>query len=474
MSFVTPQFLIFLACIGGINYFVGSETRKWLLLLASLFFIGCFNLASLLAIVLLACFNFVAGQRLLSQQSAVLFRCCILFNCLAILANNYLLSVHGKVALVAGETDFRAENVLLLAGVSFYSLQHIAYLADIQLKRLTPEKNFIDFLWSSVYFPKFISGPVTSYQQLSAQLPLQQPSSGQVWRGFNRILLGFFKKMALADRLAPSVSSVFDYQDTLPGATIFMAAVGFTIQLYFDFSGYCDMAIGASDVLGIRLPENFDVPLRSTSITVFWRRWHQSLITFFTQYIFYPLSFRFRHLKKQSVAIAISVTFFISACWHGLGFTFMAWGACHMGYLLLEWYLQKQVSARQEKKSRVIKLGFALLVLVLVSFSHVFFRSTSTEQAMHLLSGIFDFHHFFPANWLAQFVAPLAVGGHQLEQFNLLVTAGLVALTLLFERKINVLAGSDRFRPALAFTVILLVFMFGVFGSAQRFIYMQF
>ena len=474
MSFITLQFLIFLACIGGVNFFVSSDLRKWLLLLSSLVFIACFNWASLIVIVFLAGFNFIVGQCLPSQKSRALFRCSILLNCLAILANNYLLSVHGKIAVIAGETDFRAEDVLLLAGVSFYSLQHIAYLCDIQLRRLAPEPHFSNFLWASVYFPKFISGPVTLHQQLSSQLPLQRPATGMMWKGFNRMLLGFFKKMVLADRLAPSVSSVFDYQDELPGLTIFMAALCFTIQLYFDFSGYCDIAIGASNILGIRLPENFDFPLRATSVTVFWRRWHQSLITFFTNYIFYPISFRFRHLKKQAAAFAIVVTFFVSACWHGLGPLFMAWAACHMLYLLSEMYLQKQVSTRQDKHNNIIKAMFACIVIVLVSFSHIFFRATGTGNAGHLLSGLFHISNFFPVSWSAQFLAPLAVGGHQLEHFNLLVTVGLGLLTLLFERRIFRLSSSEQFRPWWTGLAILLIFLFGVFGSAQRFIYMQF
>lgn len=474
MSLVSPQFLLLLGLLSCLSWLAGSGLRKWLLLLSSLACVACFNLASLGAIIFFTGLNFVIALQLPGQNSKLVFRCAIVLNCLAILANNYLVSVQGHIRFVPGETDFRVEDLLLVTGLSFYSLLHMAYLADIQLRRIVPEKNFLSFLWAAAYFPKFISGPVTTYQQMAAQLPLPRPAAGLLWQGFNRLSLGFFKKMVLADRLAPSVSSVFDYQDALPGLTIFMAAVAFTIQLYFDFSGYCDIAIGASKLLGIKLPENFDVPLRATSVTVFWRRWHQSLIGFFTNYIFYPVAFRFRHLKKSAAAVAIVITFFVSACWHGLGLTFLAWGICHMAYLLLELYLQRQISARQESKNLLMKGACAVLVLVLVSFSHLFFRATTTGQAAHLFSGLFNSGNFFPASWQVQLVAPLAVGGHQLEHFNLLATLCLSAGFLLFERRIIRLANSDSFKPFFTSCVLLLIFMFGVFGSTQRFIYMQF
>jgi alginate O-acetyltransferase complex protein AlgI len=474
MSLTSPQFLVFLACICGLCFTMAGPARKYLVIVSGLVFIAAFNLVSLITVVVLASFNFLAGRALLSQPNRLLFRFSVVLNCLAIVLNNYFLAVHGKMEFSFGATWFVSGNLLLIIGVSFYSLQHIAYLADVQLKKIQPETSYSDFLLASTYFPKFISGPVTNYQLIRSQLPLVQPSQSGCWQGINRMLLGFFKKMVIADRLAPSVSSVFDYGDTLPGLTILAAAVLFTIQLYFDFSGYCDIALGASGLMGIALPENFNFPLRATSVTVFWRRWHQSLIAFFTEYIFYPVSFRYRRLKKHAAAIAIAVTFLVSGLWHGIGVTFMAWAFCHLLYLLAELYFYKNAALRQEQGNKLIKTLYAGAVLVLVSFSHIFFRAGSAQSALRLLSGLFNLPDFFPGSWTVQLIAPLAVGGHQAEQFNLAVTLLITTVAVVLERKMAAWGNSTRFRPWATFLLLLLIFMFGVFDNAQRFIYMQF
>ncbi len=473
MPFNSPQFLFFLLAVAGLNFFIGSKLRLLLQVLASCIFIGCFNLASLLTVILFSLFNFTVGVNLSKKRSSVLFYTAVLVNGLGILVNNYILSANGAWFFSLGSTEFRVSELLLAVGVSFYGLQHMAYLIDVRAKKIPAETNSLNFLWTSVFFPKFISGPISLYEQLKPQLPLLRPSAPLMWQGFNRLLLGLFKKMVIADRLAPSVSSVFDYQDALPGITVLMAAVFFTIQLYFDFSGYCDMALGAAKLMGIELPENFDAPLRSTSVTVFWRRWHQSLIHFLTHYVFYPVSFRYRRFKKHAAAIAIAVTFLISAVWHGIGLTFMAWAICHVLFLLAELYLGSG-RKRPAKKNPLLKTGAALWVLLLVAFSNLFFRSTGTANALHLLNNLFAAGSFLPDSWVVQFIAPLAVGGHQLEHFNLVITVFFASIFLLFERRIIMRFNAMTFNGVMTFITLVLIFLFGVFNSGHRFIYMQF
>ncbi|MES2680752.1 MAG: MBOAT family O-acyltransferase [Bacteroidota bacterium] len=468
MAFSSPQFLIFFILVCGLNFVLKNSARKHLLLIASLVFIGWFNFYTLGAVIFFSGFTFFIAGRVTGDKGAFIFYSGLMVNCLAIVLFNYLLASGGLVIFSLNAVDFSVSALFLFVGLSFYNLQHVAYLVDVRKKRILAEKNFFDFLLISSYFPKFISGPLTLYQQLRPQINGPAPQQIILVQGFNRMLLGFFKKMVLADRLAPSVASVFDYNDELPGITVMSGAILFTIQLYFDFSGYCDMAIGASKMLGIELPENFDFPLRAGSVTEFWRKWHRSLIHFFTTYIFYPVSFRYRRFKKQAAAIAVILTFFVSALWHGIGFTFMMWACCHMVYLLFELYFGR--GSRPGKLRRFISVA---LVLLLVSFGNIFFRSTSSSGSMHLLSRLFTFD-FLPENWAVELLAPIAVGGHQAEQFNLAATLFFVFFTLLFERKIFEHANVSKFRPLITFLVILVIFVFGVFGNAQRFIYMQF
>src|SRR6218665_494258 len=185
MSLTSPQFLIFLACISGLGFFVAQPARKYLLIAASLVFVAAFNWISLIVVLLLASLNFLLGRKLPAQRTKALFRFSLLLNGLAIVLNNYFLAVHGRIEFSFGPTWFMSGNLLLIVGLSFYILQHMAYLVDVQLKKIQPENNYPDFLLASVYFPKFISGPVTNYRHFHDQLPLSKPSQPMIWQGLN-------------------------------------------------------------------------------------------------------------------------------------------------------------------------------------------------------------------------------------------------------------------------------------------------
>jgi D-alanyl-lipoteichoic acid acyltransferase DltB (MBOAT superfamily) len=471
MSLTSPQFLVLLLPLVVAYQFVVPKWRSYLLLVASLAFIGCFNLLSLISIIALSAVNYFAGKINHQRKSALLYRSMVLFNGLAIILFNSGNSGFGIVNFKG--VAFSPGAFLIAVGISFYSLQHIAYQVDVYKRRIVAEGNFLDFLLLSSYFPKVIAGPLMLYQDLKPQFTFARPPMTTLISGFNRIALGFFKKMVLADRLGPSVSSVFDFNDDLPGLTIITSAVLFTLQLYFDFSGYCDIAIGISCLFGISLDENFYFPLRSTSVTVFWRRWHHTLIRFFTNYIFYPITFRLRNYEKPAVMLGIFITFFLSAIWHGVGLTFLLWGLCHIFYLFIELFVNPVPNEKQQLKNNLVKSLYSLYVLVAVSFSHVFFRSTGMVECRHLLGNLFS-RNFLPVEWDAGFFAPLAVGGHQAEYFNLSMTLLLIMTVLTFEKKIFHIFNGGRLHVVLTCILLLLIFVFGVFNSGERFIYMQF
>lgn len=468
MNFISIEFLILFIVLALAFQLLALPLRKYLILFSGLLFVGFFNWQSLVCLVILSGFNFIVARNLLLRPA--IYGISLVINCLSILVINLFNNPGTGKTFNVSYDPFSA---LLVIGLSFYSLQHIAYLVDVKKGRVVPETDFITLLLISSYFPKFLAGPLTLYQDLKPQLNYNKPTGNQLLSGFNRVLIGFFKKMVLADRLAPSVSSVFDYNDELPGLTIITAAVFFTLQVYFDFSGYCDIAIGASRMLGIELRENFYFPFRSTSVTIFWRRWHRTLIRFFTTYLFFPVTFRYRHLKKQAAAIGIILTFLISAVWHGIGFTFMMWGICHMLFLLIELYTLNSPNERQ-LTNKPLKILFSFLVLLAVSFSHIFFRATGYNECLHLLENLFSLRNFFPTDPAPGFFAPLAVGGHQAEYFNLSLTVLFVLFFLLFERRIHALFNAPRIHVVYSALIILLIFIFGVFNSGERFIYMQF
>ncbi len=458
MSFNSPLFFIFLTAVISIHYYLPQRYRALLLLAGSFVFIGFHNIASLTTLVLLSIFNFYIAKNI--QRPAYLLG--ILINAAAILLFSYFNTAPGGFIFSFSAISFDITGFVIALGLSFYSLQNIAYLTEIYFKHLSPEHRLSKYMLYNAFFPKIISGPVLLPAEFIPQIS-----------GFNRLLLGLFKKMVIADRLFPAVHSVFDFSDKYHGLTTLAAAYLFTVQLYFDFSGYTDMALGISKMLGYNLKENFNLPLRSTSVSEFWRRWHISLISWFSNYIYYPLVYRLRNYKKMAALTGIAITFLISGIWHGTGFTFLAWAFCHAIYLGFELLTKKTRAQLSEKfNNSFYKLISIFIVFNLVCFSNIFFRASSFERAIQLIKNTFT--NFFPENLLRDFVAPLAVGGHQLDEFNFYISIVIATLFLVFERKINRFATSEKWNMIFVVSCILMIMLFGIFNSGERFIYMQF
>jgi D-alanyl-lipoteichoic acid acyltransferase DltB (MBOAT superfamily) len=233
------------------------------------------------------------------------------------------------------------------------------------------------------------------------------------------------------------------------------------------------MALGIAKMLGYDLKENFNMPLRSTSVSEFWRRWHISLISWFTNYIYYPIVYRLRKSKKTAALVGIFITFLISGIWHGIGVTFLAWASCHIIYLSFELLTKRfRLNLSERFNNSIYKMISVFIVFNAVCFSNIFFRSQSMEQAIRLIRNVFS--NFIPNNWLSEFTAPLAIGGHQMDQFNLIISLFIPIIVLLFERKINKIANQEKFKISFVVTSLLMILLFGIFASGSRFIYMQF
>lgn len=472
MAFSSPIFFLFIALTVTVNYFLAGKTRLWWQLFASLVFIAFFNTASVLVVLFSAGLNYFLALSLEKKKSIPVYAAGLAINLSAILLFNYFISTGEKIRFGFSLIGFNTQSFILALGLSFYSLQHIAYLADVYRKNIVAEKRLLHYLLATSFFPKISSGPVTLAQEFLPQPAIQRIKQEQLVSGFQRFLLGLFKKLVIADRLAPGIHSVFDFGE-YPGATVLAGAFLFTVQLYFDFSGYTDMALGTAKMLGYELPENFNLPFRSSSISEFWRRWHISLIRFFTTYVFYPLSFRLRKYKRLAAFSGIWITFLLSALWHGIGLTFLCWALCHIVYLCIELFTKKRRALLSEKiPGAIYKPVSICITLLLVSFSNIFFRAQTMGTAKHMVKALFC--NFLPGDAMTDLVAPIAVGGQQADQFNLVVTILLLSFFLCFEKKINAIAVSEKIRPVYVFAVVLLIVLFGVLSASERFIYMQF
>ncbi|NOT05389.1 MAG: MBOAT family protein [Anaerolineales bacterium] len=272
-----------------------------------------------------------------------------------------------------------AAGLAVPIGLSYVTFQMISYLVDIWRGTIPVEKNFIAFSAYLLFFPKLISGPITRYKPFALQMQQLDPSIDDIAAGFRRLLAGFVKRALIANQLALMANAVFN----LPTANVepkfaWLALIAYTLQIFFDFAGYTDMAIGLGIMSGFRLPENFNFPYIAQNISDFWRRWHITLSTWFREYVFYPLERRrFRWAGQQ---INILIVFILTGLWHGFKPTFIVWGLLHGFALALEslgfgrWLKQAWRPMRHIYTLSIITVGWVFFRSNNLRFSYWFFR----------------------------------------------------------------------------------------------------
>ena len=227
-----------------------------------------------------------------------------------------------------------AAGIILPIGISFYTFQGISYLIDVWRGDTSPERNLITFTAYQSFFPQLIAGPIVRYADVKQDLNNPITSVHLFAYGAARFLLGLCKKVLVADTVAPIANAAFFSGQDLTFASAWIGALAFTVQIYFDFSGYSDMAIGLAAMFGIRFKENFNHPYAASTITEFWRRWHISLSTWFRDYLYIPLGGN--RLGERRTYVNLSIVFILTGFWHGAAWTFVLWGAYHGAFLVFE------------------------------------------------------------------------------------------------------------------------------------------
>ena len=289
-----------------------------------------------------------------------------------------------------GRTDGLLLNIILPVGISFYTFQALSYSIDVYREKLEPTRDIVQFFAFVSFFPQLVAGPIERATNLLPQFAMPRTFDyAQAVDGMRQILWGLFKKIAVADNCAAYVDYVYGSYASQSGSTLAIAAVLFAFQIYGDFSGYSDIAIGTSKLFGIKLMRNFNNPYFSRDIAEFWRRWHISLTTWFRDYVYIPLGGS--RVPKAKVVRNTFVIFLLSGFWHGANWTFLAWGAFHA---LL--FLPLILSGRNRKYTRGIAEGRALptwseagrmlLTFALVTIGWILFRADSIGQAWQYLT----------------------------------------------------------------------------------------
>ena len=387
MVFSSLAFLFaFLPVVLWMYYVTPRRLRNFLLLIASLFFYTWGGGALVFVLLASVAANFVLGNRI-EQASDRGDRAW---------ASRYLgLAVAGNVGILVffKYTDFATQTlsdwmdifglpylpaleILLPIGISFYTFQSISYVVDVYRGTARHLSNPIDFALYIALFPQIIAGPIVRFHEIRDQLLVRTETSQRFARGITRFSFGLAKKVIIADSIAPTVIAIFDTPtNELNTVTAALGLAAYTVQLYFDFSAYSDMAIGIGEMLGIRLPENFDRPYASRSVTEFWRRWHMTLSQWFRDYLYIPLGGN-RGTRFQTYRNLI-IVFLATGLWHGANWTFVVWGAYH-GVLLL---IERRLGIGRDGSGRAGVLA-QIRTIVLVMFGWILFRSVDLPYAV--------------------------------------------------------------------------------------------
>lgn len=343
---VTSLYFGILAVISiFIYYLLSARYRILYLALLSCGFIATFSYNLLFYIIIYSFINYYIGLKLqVPRFKKLLFRTGIFVNISQLIVLKYasftidpVLSLFGFNLNVSAFSQF-----IVPVGISFFTLQGIGYLMNIYFGWEKPEKNFTHFLLYIIFYPKFLSGPIERSNHFLPQLKIVQPFNEQkVSEGLRMALFGFFKKVAIANQLAPFVNSTYANLDSAGGTSLWVLLIIQPLYIYFDFSGYTDIALGIAKTVGIELPPNFNRPFLSENVSTFWKRFHISLSSWFNDYVFRRTSFKYRTWGIYASVYAVVVTWILFGIWHGAGWNFMALGLLQAVAINYEYFTKK-------------------------------------------------------------------------------------------------------------------------------------
>lgn len=482
MTFNSLAFFIYLPLV-WLVFYVCSQRWRWLVLLLSSYgfyaALGVYYLPAVLGGITLVTYFFGRwlGHEADSRRRGRIFWGGVGANLLLLVGLKYLPFLTSNTNLVfdllGSEFHFFVPPVLAAIGASYFIFQSISYLADIQLEIIEPETHLGQFALYMAFFPKLLQGPIERAGEFLPQLKEEfhfnydNMRSGLLLFGW-----GLFKKVVVADRLALYVNPVYADVQGHSGLVLVFATYAYALQLYCDFSGYTDMALGVGRFFNLKLTQNFNTPYLATSIADFWRRWHISFSRWILDYIFKPLQMHWRNQKNMGISLALMVTFVACGIWHGASWNFIAWGLLHGVYMsaaaLYAPWQRKLKKKYPLLKHSAFKFWDMLVTFNLVCFAWIFFRAESLADASyivtHLFADSYGLRHFF----FAQGSVELAI-----TLFSLLIMLGVY-----FGKKYLAYA-RDFFTSPLVFrwsvywcmTMYLLLFNT---DSQKAFIYFQF
>jgi alginate O-acetyltransferase complex protein AlgI len=472
MLFNSFQFLFFFLIVWALFVVSRGIPRKIILLIASYYFYMCWSTRYIYVIWAITLIDFVAGLQIEKAATESKRR---LFLGLSLLCNLGLLvvfkycnfftgSLHHAAHLFGLRYDPPLLSILLPVGLSFHTFQAMSYTIEVYRRRVPAEKNLLEYALYVAFFPQMVAGPIERPYEL---LPQFHHEPKVTWTGVRsgmaQALWGLFKKMVVADNVADFVKLVYDQPRHFNGSALMLATLLFSFQIYCDFSGYTDIALGLARMMGYELRVNFMQPYFSRSVGEFWRRWHISLSTWFRDYVYIPLGGSRVGIPRHYANLMI--TFLLSGLWHGANWTFVIWGFLHGLYLIAA----QSIAPRFPRLARLPVWLKMAATFSLVTFAWIFFRANTVGDAWYIAT------HLLPLGRLDPFV--LKVGGFSRSTAPYLILA--IAAMFLVEWHIAHPESVPRLwrRPivrALAYNACMYSIVFLGFFGHRDFIYFQF
>ena len=402
MLFNSAAFLLFFLIVTTAYFLLPHRFRWMLLLAASCYFYMAFIPQYILILAVTITVDYLAGlglEKFEGRKKRLVLIASILTNVGMLAFFKYFNFANENLAALANFIgwNYPIQNlsIILPIGLSFHTFQSLSYTIEVYRGHQKAERHFGYLALYVMYYPQLVAGPIERPQNILHQLHTEQHFDYQrVADGLKRMAWGMFKKVVIADRMVQFVNPVYADPTSFDGPALVLATLAFSIQIYCDFSGYTDIALGSAQVMGVKLMKNFDHPYFARSIAEFWRRWHISLSTWFRDYVYIPLGGN--RVSKPRWAFNLFLTFLISGLWHGANWTYILWGALHGFYFVfsaLTEPLWRHITAltRLDKMPRLNAALSMLTTFSLVSFAWIFFRAASLKDALyiarHLVSG---------------------------------------------------------------------------------------
>ncbi len=470
MIFNSRAFLFFIIIVYSLFWTIPRSRRRIFLLIASYFFYGFLEPILTLLLLAVTIASFFIAQKIDEAKTQSTRRLFLVFGVILLLCPliyfKYFNFITGNLNNIIG-TSIPLYRIFLPIGISFFTFQVIGYMVDVYRKELKAERNFITFALFKSFFPQLVAGPIERAHHLLPQLTTIKDktySSDNFYFGLKITLWGLFKKVVIADRLALFVNPIYNQAANFDGLTLLVATIFFAFQIYCDFSGYSDMAIGIARFFGVDLMKNFNRPYFATSVTDFWRRWHISLSTWFKDYVYIPLGGS--KVSNWHWCLNIISVFTISGFWHGAKWTFVIWGLVHGVALIINKF-------SNIKLPQVINFA---LTFIFVNLTWVFFRANTVEDAFLIIQKLFT-ETFSDSAW-DTFISQIQSIGFD---SNTVIFLTVLIITLLCLENIQkedlmpkwFLQNNPVLRISFMYSILIAIIYCGYFGKSS-FIYFQF